>query len=195
MMLERQSVLLFGDIMITDDLNKAVDFLLDQKIVAIYNSYSEWGPRALGNRSILFDPTNPDAKDLINRVKKREAFRPFAASILLEHVDEYFDMGNLKESPYMTFAIPAKQKAKDLVPAVIHVDGTCRIQTVTEEDNEEYYKLIKEFYNRKGCPMVFNTSFNLAGEPIVETIYDAIDTVYRSEIDLIYCPSIGNIKI
>jgi carbamoyltransferase len=170
------------------NVDAAVDALLDQRVVAIFHGASEWGPRALGNRSILFDPRNPDAKGIVNKVKGREFWRPFAASILLEHAHEYFDMGGLAESPYMTFSIPAKPAAKSLVPAVIHVDGTCRIQTVTEQQNSKFWELINLFYIRTGCPMVFNTSFNLAGEPIVETIDHAVDTVSRSNIDFLYTP-------
>jgi carbamoyltransferase len=170
------------------ELDAAVSALLDQKVVAIFHGPSEWGPRALGNRSLLFDPRNPDAKEIMNRVKGREPWRPFAASILLDHAADYFDMGSLTESPYMTFSIPAKQEAKHLVPAVVHVDGTCRIQTVTKERNGPFWDLIHAFYVETRCPMLFNTSFNLAGEPIVETIDHAADTVSRSAIDFLYTP-------
>lgn len=190
MMVAQQWVLHFGGIMITNDIDVAIQNILDQKVIAIFQGPSEWGPRALGNRSLLFDPRNPNAKEIVNTIKKREQFRPFAASIMLEHVHEYFDMGTLKESPYMTFAIPAKERARKEVPAVVHKDNTCRIQTVTEEQNAEYYKLIKKFYEITGCPMLFNTSFNLAGKPIVETIYDAVETVYNSDIEIVYCPKL-----
>ena len=119
--------------------SEVVKHLIDGKIVAIFQGKSEWGPRALGNRSILFDPRNPNAKDIINKVKKREWYRPFAGTILLEYVDEYFEMATIKETPFMCFAVPAKQKAKNKVPGIIHVDGTCRIQTVTSEQNKNYY--------------------------------------------------------
>ena len=164
--------------------------IIDGKIVAIFQGGSEWGPRALGNRSILFDPRNPDAKDIVNKVKKREWYRPFAGTILLEHANDYFDMVTIKETPYMSYAIPAKQKAKDEVPGIIHVDGTCRIQTVTREQNKHFYDLIEEFYKQTGVPILFNTSFNLAGEPLVETLEDAKDTVNRSDIDLLYTPEL-----
>ena len=164
--------------------------IIEGKIVAIFQGGSEWGPRALGNRSILFDPRNPDAKDIVNRVKKREWYRPFAGTILLEHANDYFEMLTIKETPYMSYAIPAKQKAKDEVPGIIHVDGTCRIQTVTREQNKHFYDLIEEFYKQTGVPILFNTSFNLAGEPLVETLEDAKDTVNRSDIDLLYTPEL-----
>ena len=164
--------------------------IIDGKIVAIFQGGSEWGPRALGNRSILFDPRNPDAKDIVNKVKKREWYRPFAGTILLEHANDYFEMVTIKETPYMSYAIPAKQKAKDEVPGIIHVDGTCRIQTVTRKQNKHFYDLIEEFYKQTGVPILFNTSFNLAGEPLVETLEDAKDTVNRSDIDLLYTPEL-----
>lgn len=167
---------------------EAVNKLIDGKIIAIFQNNSEWGPRALGNRSILFDPRNKDAKDIINRVKKREWYRPFAGTILLEHVNDYFEMLNITESPWMSFAVEAKQKAIDDVPGIIHVDNTCRIQTITKEQNKNYYDLIEEFYKQTGVPILFNTSFNLAGEPLVETIEHAIDTINRSDIDYLYTP-------
>jgi carbamoyltransferase len=167
---------------------ETVNKLVDGKIVAIFQNNSEWGPRALGNRSILFDPRNKDAKDIINKVKKREWYRPFAGTILLEHVNDYFEMLNITESPWMSFAVEAKQKAIDKVPGIIHVDNTCRIQTITKEQNKNYYDLIEEFYKQTGVPILFNTSFNLAGEPLVETIEHAIDTINRSDIDYLYTP-------
>ena len=170
--------------------SEVVKNIIDGKIVAIFQGGSEWGPRALGNRSILFDPRNPDAKDIVNKVKKREWYRPFAGTILLEHANDYFEMLTIKETPYMSYAIPAKQKAKDEVPGIIHVDGTCRIQTVTREQNKHFYDLIEEFYKQTGVPILFNTSFNLAGEPLVETLEDAKDTVNRSDIDLLYTPEL-----
>ena len=170
--------------------SEVVKNIIDGKIVAFFQGDSEWGPRALGNRSILFDPRNPNAKDIVNKVKKREWYRPFAGTILLEHANDYFDMVTIKETPYMSYAIPAKQKAKDEVPGIIHVDGTCRIQTVTREQNKHFYDLIEEFYKKTGVPILFNTSFNLAGEPLVETLEDAKDTVNRSDIDLLYTPEL-----
>lgn len=166
----------------------AAELLSQQKIVAIFQGESEWGPRALGNRSILFDPRVSNAKEIINQVKKREWFRPFAGTILLEHANDYFEMLTIKESPYMTFAIQSKPKAKELIPGIIHVDGTCRIQTVTREQNKNFYELIECFYQKTGVPVLFNTSFNLAKETMVETLEDAISTIERSTIDYLYLP-------
>ena len=165
-----------------------IDLIVDGNIVAMYQGRSEAGPRALGNRSILFDPRVKDGKDIVNRIKRREWYRPFAGTILKDHVHEWFDMRGMDESPFMMYAVDAKEHTKNIVPAIIHVDGTCRIQTVTEEQNLHYFKLIEEFYKRTEVPILFNTSFNLAGDPLVETIDDALDTLRRSEIKYLYLP-------
>jgi len=169
---------------------EAIDLILQQEIVAIFQGQSEWGPRALGNRSLLFDPRNKDGKDIVNKIKKREWYRPFAGSCLLEHANDWFEMGVIKESPYMTFAIPVKEEKKSLIPCITHVDGTCRIQTVTKEQNKNFYELIDEFYKITNVPMLFNTSFNLAGEPLVETLDDAHSTIERSDLKYIYLPDL-----
>jgi len=170
------------------DKEEVVSLLIKQEIVAILQGPSEYGPRALGHRSILFDPRNPDGKNIVNKVKKREWYRPFAGTIMLEHVHDYFEMLTIKESPWMSFAVKAKQKAIDEVPAIIHVDNTCRIQTVTKEQNKHYYELIECFYKKTGTPILFNTSFNLAGDALVETLADAYDTMNRSDINYLYLP-------
>tara|TARA_B100000700_G_scaffold324199_1_gene429721 strand:- start:1143 stop:2903 length:1761 start_codon:yes stop_codon:yes gene_type:complete len=162
-------------------------------IVAIAQGKSEIGPRALGNRSILFDPRVKDGKDIVNKVKRREYFRPFAGTVLLEHAREWFDMDRLEESPYMMYAVDVLPEKKDLIPSIVHVDGTCRIQTVTKEQNEHYYNLISEFYKLTGVPILFNTSFNLAGDTIVETIDDAFFTIRNSDINYMYTPEVGKL--
>ena len=178
------------------ELDSALDALIDQEqIVAIFQNHSEWGPRALGNRSIMFDPRHPNAKQIVNDVKKREYYRPFACTVMLEHAHDYFEMLQLPESPWMSFAIQCKEKALKDIPTLVHADNTCRIQTVTEEQNENYYNLIKGFYERTGVPIIFNTSFNLGGEAICETIYDAIDTCNRSMINHLYVPEDQEIDI
>ena len=164
-------------------LDKVADLLANGKSVAIYQGKSEAGPRALGNRSILFDPRDAQAKDKINKIKKREQFRPFAGVVMAEHADKYFDMRGLKESPFMMYAVDV---LSDEIPGITHVDNTCRIQTVTREQNEKLYDLIERFYKKTGVPILFNTSFNLAGECIVETPEDAIRTLNNSDIDYIF---------
>jgi len=158
--------------------------LNDQKIVALYQGRSEGGPRALGNRSILFDPRNKDGKDIVNKVKKREWFRPFAGTVLKEHANKYFD---IEDSPFMMYACDVK--TKDL-PAITHIDGTCRVQTLEYEQNKTFHNLISEFNKITDCPILFNTSFNIDGEPIVETLSDAINTFKRSSIDILYLPDL-----
>ncbi len=188
MMVELPWVQLYG--MIITDKQKAIEKILDQEVVAIFQSSSEYGPRALGNRSLLFDPRNKNGKDIVNTIKKREWFRPFAGTVLLEHATEWFEMGRIKESPYMSYAIPVKEHKKNIIPAITHVDGTCRIQTLTMEQNKNFYELIQLFYLKTDVPILFNTSFNLAGEPLVETKEDALDTLKRSDINYIYFPDL-----
>lgn len=175
--------------------DEAIRQLASQQIVAIFQGESEIGPRALGNRSLLFDPTNPMAKEIVNEIKEREEFRPFAGSMLLEYFDKYFITSTLKESPYMSYAIPVKKERVQEISSIVHHDYTCRIQTVTEEQNKNYYNLIKAWHKESGCPIVFNTSFNLGGEAMVETIEDAIDTCKRSMINFIYIPEDQDIDV
>lgn len=165
----------------------------EQNIVAMYQGGSEGGPRALGNRSILFDPTVINGKDIVNEVKNREWFRPFAGSILQEHAHDWFDLRGLDESPTMMYAVNCLPGIEDKIPSIIHVDGSCRIQTVTKEQNKHYYELIEEFRKITNVPILFNTSFNLGGDPLVETIDDALDTLRRSEIQYLYLPEINKL--
>jgi carbamoyltransferase len=181
---------------VTRDLDEVIDLLISQQqIVAIFQGESEWGPRALGNRSIMFDPRHWDAKNIVNGVKQREDYRPFAGTVMAEHAHEYFEMLQLPDSPWMSFAIQAKKKAYKDIPTLVHADGTCRIQTVTREQNKNYYDLIERFYKVTDVPIIFNTSFNLGGDSLVETIYDAIDTCNRSEINYLYVPEDQDINI
>ena len=165
-----------------------IELITNKNIVTIFQGASESGPRALGNRSIMYDPTDPNGKDFVNQVKRREYFRPFAGSILAEHAHEWFDMRGLEESPHMMYAMNCQPGVEEKIPSIIHVDGTCRIQTVTREQNEHYYDLINEFYKKTGVPIIFNTSFNLGGEPLVETLDDAVRTLYSSDIEYLYLP-------
>ena len=176
---------------VTDtDYDSVAALIREGKIVTIFQGRSEGGPRALGNRSILFDPTIKDGKDIVNGVKHREWFRPFACSIKKEHVHEWFDLQGREETPHMMYAVRCHEGVEEKIPSVIHVDGTCRIQTVTEEQNEHYYKLINAFHKITDVPILFNTSFNLGGEPLVETINDALETLEKSEIEYMYLPEI-----
>jgi len=167
-----------------------VNLLLQKNIVALFQGRSEAGQRALGNRSLLFDPRVSNGKDLVNQIKKRENFRPFAGTILLEEAHKWFNMLSLKESPYMQYAMDSYENAIEQVPAIIHADNTCRIQTVTQEQNKHFYNLISCFFEKTGVPMLMNTSFNLGGEPLVETFEHAIHTLKNSMIEYLYLPEI-----
>jgi carbamoyltransferase len=171
-----------------NNIEEAVTVLLEQKPLVIFQGHSEWGPRALGNRSILFDPRNKNAKNIVNDFKKREWWRPLAGTILLEYVHDWFDIATLKESPYMSFAVDAKKQAIKKVPSIVHVDNTCRIQTITKKQNLNYYNLILEFYKKTGVPILLNTSFNMAGFPIVETLEEAINVCKTSNFNYLYTP-------
>lgn len=163
-----------------DDLCK---LLMDQKSLAIFDGAPEAGPRALGHRSILFDPRNKDSKENINKVKQREWYRPFAGVILESEFSKYFDTVGLTKSEYMTVNFDALDVAKELVPGIVHVDGTCRVQTVS---NGFLFELLTRFYEMTGCPMLLNTSFNLAGEPLVQTKKEAVSVLNRSCLDAVY---------
>lgn len=178
---------------VSDDL--VIKYILNQKIGAIFQGQSECGPRALGNRSIIFDPRISNGKNIVNKVKRRESFRPFAASILEEETEKWFQTFGVSSSPFMTFSFDILDHQSKKVPAIVHVDGTCRIQTVNQYQNLNYYNLIKNFYIKTGVPMLLNTSFNVAGDPIVETVNDAIDTLYKSEMDYVYFPEIKMLVI
>ena len=141
----------------------------------------------MGNRSILFDARNSDAKEIINTVKGREWYRPFACSVLKEDAKEYFDMYHLDESPNMTLSFPVKTSN---IPGVTHVDNTCRIQTV-DRSISHFYNVLKEFRNLTGVSVLLNTSFNLAGNPLVETPEEAIKVFNESKIDVLWFPEIN----
>jgi carbamoyltransferase len=172
-----------------DDTAKEVARLVaDGKIVGWFQGRMEWGPRALGNRSLLADPTRAEMRDVVNKwVKHREDFRPFAPSVLEEKASEYFE--HITDSPYMLFITQVCDDQKKAIPAVTHVDGTARPQTVSQKTNPLYWQVIKEFENITGVPCVLNTSFNIMGEPIVCTPPQAIRCFYGTGIDAL---AIGN---
>jgi len=151
---------------------KSLDSLRAGEIFGIANGKAEFGPRALGNRSLMADPRGNDIKDRVNKIKHRQEFRLFAPVILEEHVHEYFDMPNGVSSPYMQFV--ARCRFPDIFPAIVHVDGTSRVQTVNKNQHPDLYRLLIEFYKETGCPMLLNTSLNIKGQPIVNDEKDAI---------------------
>lgn len=167
-------------------LKYVVRALLNQKVIGWFQGRFEWGPRALGNRSILADPRHPKMKRTINSIIKfREPFRPFAPSVLEEFAEKIFDIKEIKKQypfKFMLYAVPIK---KNLIPAATHIDNTARIQLLKQEDNPLYYKLIKNFYKKTGVPALLNTSFNLKGEAIVNSPFEAYETFKKSQIDML----------
>jgi len=151
---------------------KVLKELLSGNIVGVANGKAEFGPRALGNRSLIADPRGRDIKDKVNKIKHRQKFRPFAPSVLEEHAHEIFEMP-VRKSQFMQFV--AKCKYPKSYPAICHVDGTSRVQTVSKQENPGYYNLIKKFYQATGCPMVLNTSLNIKGQPIVNSYVDGVE--------------------
>jgi carbamoyltransferase len=161
------------------------NLLYQDKSVAVYTGLAESGQRALGNRSILFNSLNLDAKDLVNEIKKREWYRPFACMVLEEDANVYFNMGIVKSSPFMTLCFPVRPEYVKIIPGVTHVDNTCRVQTVSQ-DGGYLYELLQEFKNLSEHGILLNTSFNLAGEPLVEAPEDAFNTLNNSCLDYLW---------
>ena len=172
-----------------DDLFESTAEELEQgKIVGWFQGRAEFGPRALGNRSILTRPFPASMKDYLNeKVKFREVFRPFAPAILYEYLNEYFDIS--QESPHMLIACEATELGRERIPATVHVDNSCRVQSVRKENNARFYGLLQAFHNRTGCPVLLNTSFNVKGQPIVNSPTEAIKCYLGTNID---CLAIGD---
>ncbi len=164
-----------------------VSKIKDGKVVGWFQGRFEWGPRALGNRSIIADARNPKMKDIVNmKIKFREPFRPFAPSVLVDSAEKFFEIQNPKKhypARFMLYVVPVKERMKTVIPAITHVDGTARLQTVFKEESPRYYNLIQKFGELTGVDTVLNTSFNLKGEPIVNTPENAYSTFSRSEMD------------
>jgi carbamoyltransferase len=168
-------------------LRTAANHIATGKVVGWFQGRVEWGPRALGNRSILADPRRPEMKEILNRrIKHRETFRPFAPSILEEAAGEYFE--RINPSPFMTFAYSVRSEKRTVIPAPTHIDGTARLQTVRRSANPLYWKLIRAFGDITGVPVVVNTSFN-DNEPIVCRPEEALDCFRRTQMDVLV---IGN---
>jgi carbamoyltransferase len=143
--------------------NEIVDGILKDGIVAVASGRAEYGPRALGNRSILADPRDPKIKDKVNLIKQRELFRPFAPVVMSEHASKWFDMDF--ESPYMQYTV--KCLHPDKIPSVVHADGTSRVQTVTKKQHPGLYRVLNKFYLQTGVPILLNTSLNIKGQPLL----------------------------
>jgi carbamoyltransferase len=168
-------------------LDRVVEYLQQGEVIGWFQDRFEWGPRALGNRSILADPRKAEMKDIVNvKIKFREPFRPFAPSVLVEKAANFFGLPEpARHYParFMLFVVPVNEDKRDRVPAITHVDGTGRLQTVSKDISPTYYQLIEKFGEATGVPVVLNTSFNLRGEPIVNTPSEAFNTFRKSEMD------------
>jgi carbamoyltransferase len=168
-------------------LDHVVNRLSNGKVIGWYHGRFEWGPRALGSRSIIADPGNPQMKDIVNsKIKFREPYRPFAPSVLAEHAEKYFELPHATQhypARYMLYVVPVKENHHSTLPAITHVDGTGRLQTVFKSESPRYYKLIERFGQATGVPVLLNTSFNLKGEPIVTTPANAFNTYMKSEME------------
>jgi carbamoyltransferase len=182
-----------GTEVVEDPASRAAQDLVDGKIVGWFQGAMEFGQRALGNRSILLDPRREDGKDVINAaVKYRESFRPFAPAVLAESVSDWFECAPGTRVPYMERVLPFRKEKQHQVPAVVHEDGSGRLQTVEKGPAPRYRALIEEFHRLTGVPIVLNTSFNLNGEPVVCSPEDAIRTFYTCAMDVLY---LGNVRI
>lgn len=170
-------------------LDKVVEYLQEGKVIGWLQGRFEWGPRALGNRSILADPRRAEMKDIVNtKIKFREPFRPFAPSVLAEKTADFFELETPEKhypARFMLFVVPVKEDKRNVIPAITHVDGSGRLQTVHKEVNPRYHRLIEKFGEATGVPVVLNTSFNLKGEPIVNTPQNAFNTFSKSEMDVL----------
>ena len=169
------------------EFNELINFvakkIVQGNVIGWFQGRMELGPRALGNRSILCDPRIKNLKDLLNiKIKRRESFRPFAPAILKEYMDDWFD--DIFDSPFMMQVTPIKKEKLNLVPAIVHVDGTCRVQTVDYGNNNIFYNLLKEFHKLTSVPILLNTSFN-ENEPIVNEPKEAINCFLRTKLDIL----------
>ena len=158
-----------------------IQSLLDGKVTPVACGKAEFGPRALGNRSILADPRDPKIKDKVNKIKNRELFRPFAPVVLEEHAQDWFEMPN-SSSPYMQFAYRCKKP--DLIPSVVHIDGTSRVQTINHKQNPGLYSTLKQWYSITGVPILLNTSLNIKNQPLLNDEKD-LDNWNKNYSDLI----------
>lgn len=162
----------------------ASNMIKNGKVIGWFQGKMEFGPRALGNRSILADPRNPNMKNIINqKIKRRESFRPFAPSVLAEFQDGWFEENF--DNKYMSSVMTVKKEKIEIIPAVVHIDGTSRVQTVKRENNENYYNLINSFYSKTRVPILLNTSFN-ENEPIVRTLEETLECFLRTDIDALF---------
>src|SRR5205807_6517154 len=166
---------------------EAARLISEGRVIAWYRGRMEFGPRALGHRSILADPSHPDMRDRINAmVKMREAFRPFAPAVTLEEVDRWFEVAPATELPFMIMTVDVRPELRGALPAITHVHGSARVQTVAARDNPEFHALLRAVGRVTGREMVLNTSFNVKGQPIVNTPREALDTFLGTGIEFLF---------
>lgn len=181
--LEKANCVVQHDLSLNDLVDQVSDHIIEGKVIGWFQGAMEWGPRALGNRSILGDPRRDDMKDILNiKIKRRESFRPFAPSVLKEHVADWFESD--APVPFMMKVFQIKSEQREKIPAVAHVDGSGRLQTVTAEGNNRYYQLIQSFYQKTQVPMLLNTSFN-ENEPVVCKPEEALACFLRTNMDVL----------
>lgn len=186
----------FDGFELVDSTAKEISQLIAKgNIVALFQGRSEFGANALGNRSILFDPTTSNGRITLDKLKNRKWFEGYPASCLLEFSHEWFDMASLTESPYMMYAVDVLENKKQLIPNVVHKDGSCLLQTVTYDQNSNLYELLVEFNNIKNIPILLNTGFHVENEPLVETLKDAIFAMQRLDISYLWLPDIKKLAI
>jgi carbamoyltransferase len=174
---------------------KDVSKILLEEPVAIFQGRSEQGQRGLGNRSLLMNPTHNKCIEKINLIKKREWFRPFSCSILHEELNKWFIVDNDRNPFFMMFVFNAKENVKEKINNVLAKDGTCRLQSVTSKHNQNYHALLKEFFYLTKVPILLNTSLNLPGHPLVETVEDLKYTMLNSNLKYSYLPDINKLII
>jgi|TARA_E500000331_G_scaffold7915_1_gene7639 carbamoyltransferase len=170
------------------NVDEIVDLLLNNNIVALFQGKQEAGPRALGNRSLLFNPMNPQAKEIVNQLKRREWYRPYAGTVLKEHYKHWFDLPK-EETPFMSYT--AQVKKPKIIPGITHVDNTCRVQTLTQTQNPMFYRLLKAWYKKTKCPVLLNTSLNIAGKPMINNYNQAIEMLNTTDLKYLYMPEIN----
>jgi carbamoyltransferase len=170
-----------------DTCAQAAKSIVEGKVLGWYRGRMEFGPRALGHRSIVADPGHPEMRDRINgMVKMREAFRPFAPAVSVEQAHEWFDIPPLTEFPYMIMTVDVRDKYRAELPAITHVNGSARVQTVSAEGNKDFHTLLRAVGKTTGREMVLNTSFNVKGQPIVNTPREAMETFLATGIDVLF---------
>lgn len=181
--------------LIDADYFEIANLLNDNNIVAIFQGKGEFGPRALGNRSFLFNPKDNFIKEKLNLIKKREWYRPYAGTVLYEEKDKWFNFLNKIETPYMSYALDVLKDKKNIIPGITHIDGSCRIQTLKKEENIHFYNLIEQFNKLTNVPIIGNTSLNLANEPLANSYSDVVKILVETNLEYVYLPDIKKLVV